>query len=367
MSVPLLKKFCRVLSVKTTPLHNNSPPHFLFNSMQNRIITRFVASAFFAACACFLSVSSVSRATAQNLLSSAAPAKGKEFLSLSEGFKVAKQEKKPLIVDFYTEWCGWCKVMDQKTYGESRVKTILAKSFVVAKYNPEKDGDVEFEGKKLKATEFAKRMKVSGYPTTALFSEEGKYLESLSGYIEPNKFLDILNYMTNKKYDGIGGKTLDEHLILENIDRDPNNPRYRLDLAEYYADSVNYKKSLEIFQYIADMKPTNPTELFALHNGWGATQFFHQKDYKAAIINFRKALVNPGEPQTKAVTMLRLAMAEAQDKQDKSALESLQKFAKYCKEHKLSTQGLRTTLEKSNELASLRSNKDFQQVMNQLQ
>jgi predicted negative regulator of RcsB-dependent stress response len=96
-------------------------------------------------------------------------------------------------------------------------------------------------------------------------------------------------------------------------------------------------------------------------------QFFFAKDFKAAVGNFRKALLNPGEPKTKAVTMLRLAMAEAQDKQEKSAVESLQKFAKYCKEHNLSTQGLRTTLEKSKELAALRTNKDFQQVMNQLQ
>jgi thioredoxin-related protein len=306
--------------------------------------------------------------SAQNLLGgSVKPTENKEWLSITEGLKTAAKEKKPLIVDFYTDWCGWCKVMDQKTYGDNRVKAITSKSFILAKYNPEKDAEFEFQGKKVKPTEFAKMMKVNGYPTTALFSSEGKYLESLGGYIEPNKFLDILNYLTNKKYDGIGGRTLDEHLILENIDRDPNNARYRLDLAEYYADSVNYKKSIEVFEYVASMKPTNPSDVFALHNGWGAMQFFYTKDFKSAINNFRKALQNPGVPQTKAVTMLRLAMAEAQDKQEKSAVESLQKFAKYCKENKLSTQGLRSTLEKSSELAALRTNKDFQQIISQLQ
>ena len=328
--------------------------------MQRRITT--VLAAFICA---FIAMNA--SLAAQNLLSGSAPSVGKEWLSITDGLKAAAEQKKPLIVDFYTDWCGWCKVMDQKTYGDNRVKAITAKSFILAKYNPEKDAEFEFRGKKVKPQEFAKMMNVKGYPTTALFSNEGKYLESLSGYVEPNKFLDILNYLVNKKYDGIGGRTLDEHLMLENIDRDPNNPRYRLDLAEYYADSTNYKKSLEIFEYVANMKPTNPTDVFALHNGWGAMQFFYVKDFKAAVANFRKALQNPGEPKTKAVTMLRLAMAEAQDKQEKSAVESLQKFAKYCKENKLSTQGLRTTLEKSQELAALRTNKDFQQVMNQLQ
>jgi thioredoxin-related protein len=304
--------------------------------------------------------------TAQNLLSSAKP-ESKEWHSITDGFKIAAQEKKPLIVDFYTEWCGWCKVMDQKTYSDARVKAITSKSFVLAKYNPEKDSEFEFQGKKVKPTEFAKMMKVTGYPTTALFSAEGKYLESMGGYIEANKFLDILNYINARKYDGASGRSLDEHLMLENIDRDPNNPKFRLDLAQYYADSINYKKSLEIFKYVTDMKPTDPEDLFALHNGLGMTQYFFVKDYKNAVGNFRKALTLPSQPQTKARTMLWTAMAEAQDNQPKQATESLQKFVKYCKDQKITTQGLRTTLEQSPALASLRENKDFQQIVKQLQ
>jgi tetratricopeptide (TPR) repeat protein len=155
--------------------------------------------------------------------------------------------------------------------------------------------------------------------------------------------------------------------MLENIDRDPNNPKFRLDLAQYYADSINYKKSLEIFKYVTDMKPTDPEDLFALHNGLGMTQYFFVKDYKNAVGNFRKALTLPSQPQTKARTMLWTAMAEAQDNQPKQATESLQKFVKYCKDQKITTQGLRTTLEQSPALASLRENKDFQQIVKQLQ
>jgi thioredoxin-related protein len=329
--------------------------------MQRRILTLLAAAAF--------SLASHTALSAQSLLGGtvSSPTSGKEWHSITDGLKLAAKEKKPLIVDFYTDWCGWCKVMDQKTYGDNRIKTITTKSFILAKYNPEKDSAFEFQGKKVKPTEFAKIMAVNGYPTTAFFSADGKYLESMGGYIEANKFLDILNYMVNRKYDGIGGRTIDEHLMLENIDRDPNNAKFRIDLAQYYSDSVNYKKSLEIFQYVVDMKPSDPEDLFALYNGLGSTQYFHVKDYKTALVNFRKALTHPSQAQTKARTMLWIAMAEAQDNQPKQATESLQKFAKYCKDQKIPTQGLRSTLEQSSALASLRDSKDFQQVVKQLQ
>ena len=29
----------------------------------------------------------------------------------------ARAQKKPVVVDFYTDWCGWCKKLDKETYG----------------------------------------------------------------------------------------------------------------------------------------------------------------------------------------------------------------------------------------------------------
>lgn len=36
------------------------------------------------------------------------------WLNLQEGESAFKKERKPILIDLYTNWCGWCKVMDKK-------------------------------------------------------------------------------------------------------------------------------------------------------------------------------------------------------------------------------------------------------------
>jgi len=55
----------------------------------------------------------------------------------NEGYPLAKKEGKLILVDAYTDWCGWCKKMDRDTYANADVIKKLNKHFVVIKFNPE--------------------------------------------------------------------------------------------------------------------------------------------------------------------------------------------------------------------------------------
>src|SRR6266436_2389769 len=50
----------------------------------------------------------------------------------------AKKDKKLVMVDLYTDWCGWCKKLDKDTYSDKDVAAKLAKDFIAVKVNPEK-------------------------------------------------------------------------------------------------------------------------------------------------------------------------------------------------------------------------------------
>jgi thiol:disulfide interchange protein len=39
----------------------------------------------------------------------------------NEGYPLAKKEGKLILVDAYTDWCGWCKKMDRDTYANADV------------------------------------------------------------------------------------------------------------------------------------------------------------------------------------------------------------------------------------------------------
>jgi thioredoxin-related protein len=285
--------------------------------------------------------------------------------SVSEGLALAAKENKPLIVDFYTDWCSWCKVMDQKTYEQHQVRDMLKSGFVLAKYNPEKDGAFDYRGKSITPKEFSTLVGVSGYPTTAFLKADGTKIDAVAGYIEFSRFLEMLRFVDSKKYETAKVR-LEEYMMKQDIERDPNSAAFRLSLAQYYTDSANYGKALEIFQYVSGMEPKSREDLFALHQGWGSAQYFYAKDYKEASKHLQKSLDYAAEPQSKARIMLLVAFSEAGDKQTQASVAYLEKFVKHCKDKNLTTDGLRKMLEQTPQLASVRSSKEFQKFIKTL-
>jgi len=116
-----------------------------------------------------------------------------KWYTFDEGLLKAKTESKILLVDFYTDWCGWCKKMDKSTYGNENVRKLLNKNFIAAKLNPEKDGSVTFSGQKLSYAGLAQAVKVTGYPTTGFFRNDSVFIGKVAGYFEADKFIEILH------------------------------------------------------------------------------------------------------------------------------------------------------------------------------
>lgn len=54
---------------------------------------------------------------------------------------------KKVLVDMYTSWCGWCKVMDKKTFTDPQVVQYLNEHFVLVKFNAERKDTITFQGK----------------------------------------------------------------------------------------------------------------------------------------------------------------------------------------------------------------------------
>lgn len=101
------------------------------------------------------------------------------------GFEAALQraaaEQKIVFVDFYTTWCGPCKMLDDSTWQDAAVIALLQAEAVALKIDAEKERDL------------ARRYKVEGYPTLLLLKADGTEIDRIVGYRDATKFISEFN------------------------------------------------------------------------------------------------------------------------------------------------------------------------------
>ena len=118
------------------------------------------------------------------------------WYDFTTGYSLAKEQDKILLVDVYTDWCGWCKKMDRDTYTDSAVIHTASSDYICVKLNPEEDTTYTMEGQEYSALEiknYLSNNRRDGYPSTYfLKTSNAKKVLTLSGYLGPKEFDKIL-------------------------------------------------------------------------------------------------------------------------------------------------------------------------------
>ena len=103
--------------------------------------------------------------------------------------EAAKKDKKLVMVDLYTDWCGWCKKLDKDTFSDKDVEARVTKEFVAVKVNPEKSQQ---------NAKLAKDFGTTGFPHIVFVDANGKKVSEIDGYLPAAQFLEQLNKITDK-------------------------------------------------------------------------------------------------------------------------------------------------------------------------
>ncbi len=118
----------------------------------------------------------------------------------------AKMEKEPrlMMIDVYTDWCGWCKRMDATTMEDPRIINLIQQKYYAVKMDAESKKDITFRGRTYKFIAQGHRgyhelpaELLSGkmsYPTLVFLDKEFAIIQPLPGYQEANALEPILAY-----------------------------------------------------------------------------------------------------------------------------------------------------------------------------
>ncbi len=118
------------------------------------------------------------------------------WMSYESGMELARNMGKPVVIDFYTSWCRWCKVMDRDTFQDEKVASYLSEHFISIKLNAEqKTGRIVYGGRTYTPSGLARAFKVRGYPSVAYLDEKGGLLFVDTGFKKPGQFMVNLKYV----------------------------------------------------------------------------------------------------------------------------------------------------------------------------
>ena len=108
--------------------------------------------------------------------------------SYNNALSRAQKERKYVLVDVYTDWCGWCKVLDKKVFADPEAAAFINKSFVGFKANAEKGDGIAF----------SKKYNIEGFPTTVVLNPQGKMLGQFSGFKPAKAYMKTLTSIVKK-------------------------------------------------------------------------------------------------------------------------------------------------------------------------
>ncbi|UCE67917.1 MAG: thioredoxin family protein [Candidatus Zixiibacteriota bacterium] len=219
----------------------------------------------------------------------------------------AEKSGKPMIIDFFTDWCRWCDSLDANTYSDSLVIS-LSGDFIFVKIDAEID------------TALAGQFGISGYPTIIIARPDGQEIDRIWGYLPSTEFYNQVQLYLQ------GRETLEDYL--SRLEDEPENLEYLSMIGEKYTSRSMYDKAIEYYEKVVELDGDNgdgyaARALASIHDAQSRA-----KDYKSALNTCMRLLkIFPDSPESdEAAALLGYYTAKGGD-----TVEALKLYKGYLK------------------------------------
>lgn len=133
-----------------------------------------------------------------------------KWYTFEEAVKLNEKEPRKMMIDVYTDWCGWCKVMDKNTFNNDIIAKYLNEKYYAVKLNAEQRDSITFKEQTFKYVpsgnrgvhEFAYTLLGGNmsYPSVVFLDENFNGLTVEKGYIKAQRFDMILKFIGGEHY-----------------------------------------------------------------------------------------------------------------------------------------------------------------------
>lgn len=158
----------------------------------------------------FLSTLVINSADAQTITIKGDVSPRINWMDWNEAVAKVKKEKRKIVLDVYTEWCKWCKQMENTTFQQPELAAYINENFYPVKLNAEQKEELEYRDKVYKfvrngnmgyhelAAELL-RGRLS-FPALIFLDEDLNVIQSFVGYKTPLQLEQIAAYFASDQY-----------------------------------------------------------------------------------------------------------------------------------------------------------------------
>jgi thioredoxin-related protein len=134
-----------------------------------------------------------------------------KWYTWEEAVELSKTKPKKIVVDVYTDWCGWCKKMDKAAFSNGDVKEYMADNFYAVKLNAEQREQIIFgrdtfgfvdtgNGKGVHTLAYALLDGKMGYPTLVYLDQDFRRIMVSPGYKEKDDLMKEMKFAKEEIY-----------------------------------------------------------------------------------------------------------------------------------------------------------------------
>lgn len=141
-----------------------------------------------------------------------------QWMSFEEAVERCAEQPKMVFIDVFTDWCGWCKRMDQSTFANPVIAKYMNEHFYAVKFDAERQDTLTFQGKQYLSVMRPDGRKGShqlayallkgkmSYPSYVIMDEQMQSIQVIGGYMEARQFEPMIHFFGDKAYKSMSGE-----------------------------------------------------------------------------------------------------------------------------------------------------------------